>query len=85
MSSAGYLGLKALENNPRNQVGAPSRGTAGDELIDADPAATTPAEWVEGATMSEFLQVTATTLNLRALAGHQPCEHHRQARARARS
>jgi hypothetical protein len=43
MSSAGYLGLKALENNPRNQVGAQSRGTAGDELIDADPAATTPA------------------------------------------
>ena len=43
MSSARYLGLKALENNPRNQVGAQSRGTAGDELIDADLAATTPA------------------------------------------
>jgi hypothetical protein len=41
ISSVGYLGLKALENNPQNQ--APGAGRAGgDELVDADPAPTGP-------------------------------------------
>lgn len=42
MSNAGYLGLKALENNPQNRVNMRAGSPGSDELLDADPAAPAP-------------------------------------------
>ncbi|HZF14644.1 MAG TPA: hypothetical protein VE046_01750 [Steroidobacteraceae bacterium] len=43
LSSAGYLGLKALENNPKNQLSTGASRAGGDELLDGDVAAGGPA------------------------------------------
>ena len=43
LSSAGYLGLKALENDPQNRTQTQNARAGGDELLDADAAAVGPA------------------------------------------
>src|SRR2546429_31588 len=43
LSSAGYLSLKALENDPQNRTHTQNARAGGDELLDADAAAAGPA------------------------------------------
>jgi hypothetical protein len=42
LSDVAYLGLKSLENDPRLQAAAARGPAGGDELLDADPDASTP-------------------------------------------